>query len=574
MLLPEQAPSAAHSDDASPAGRSSIWWSGRGRRWLAAVCAIAVLGVAASLAAALMWRSSVSEREKQTFQTSATSVRGTLSTLLRRDTDFVRSVRAVMTLQPNLTASGFREWSRQLEDHGAGLGAYGALVVKSVPAAELASFQVRRNADPAFRELVGGHVEQVATTGHPRYCLLAGGSANIGYSRELALVLQGDWCDPTSLIGSIHQNGTTRAQFTQTVTDSGQFLAYSAALPGARTLILEGAYYRHDAPLATVAERRAAVHGWVLGSFEIATLLQSALHGYPGLTVTLEHVNPGQRHAELIGRAGSAKHRSFTDSKSFEANGKWIVAVAGSPLLSGPSANLQAAAVLVGGLVATLLLSALGFVLAGSRERALAMVEEKTGQLRHQALHDALTGLPNRVLALDRAEQMLARARRDELPVAALYVDVDGFKDVNDSFGHAAGDKLLQIVAARLQSIVREGDTAARLGGDEFVVLVDGATLDAGPELVAERLLEALRRPYDMREEIGRELLLTASIGVAFGLRGSADELLRDADVALYQAKAAGRNRQVLYRSDMQSAARGRLMTELEPAGAVERDER
>ena len=87
---------------------------------------------------------------------------------------------------------------------------------------------------------------------------------------------------------------------------------------------------------------------------------------------------------------------------------------------------------------------------------------------------------------------------------------------------------------------MREGDTAARLGGDEFVVLVEGSTLDAGPELVAERLLEVLRQPYDMSGEIGRELSVTASIGIAFGLRESADELLRDADVALYEAKAAG----------------------------------
>jgi diguanylate cyclase (GGDEF)-like protein len=571
MLLPDQAHS--RGEDAAPVNPSSLWKSARGRRWLAAVCAIAVLGVAASLAAALLWHHSVRAREKQTFQTSATNVSGTLATLLRRDTDFVRAVRAVMTLQPNLTASGFREWSRQLEDHQSALGAYGALVVKSVPAGDLASFQAHRNADPAFRELVGGRVEPVAQTGRASYCLLAGGSANIGYSAELDLLLQGDWCDPTSLIGGYRQNGTTRAQFTQTVTESGQFLAYSAATPGATTLILEGAYYQRGVPLSTSGERRAAVRGWVLGSFEISTLLSSALHGYRGLTVTLQHVNPGERQPELIGRAGKASDHPFTQRSMFEANGTWLVTVAGSAILSGPSAGVQAVAVFIGGLIASLLLFALVLVLARSRESALAMVEEKTGQLRHQALHDALTGLPNRVLALDRAEQMLARARRQGLPVAALYVDVDGFKDVNDSFGHAAGDELLRIVASRLESVVREGDTAARLGGDEFVVLVEGSTLDAGPELVAERLLEELRRPYDMREEIGRELSLTASIGIAFGQRGTADELLRDADIALYQAKAAGRNRHVLFQADMQSALQDRLTTQTELMEALAHDE-
>ena len=215
-----------------------------------------------------------------------------------------------------------------------------------------------------------------------------------------------------------------------------------------------------------------------------------------------------------------------------------------------------------------MLLFALVLVLGRSRERALAMVEEKTAQLRHLALHDSLTGLPNRVLALDRAEQMLARARREQLPVAALYVDIDGFKNVNDSFGHAAGDELLRIVASRLESVVREGDTAARLGGDEFVVLVDGASLEPGPETIAQRLLEELRKPYDMHGEIGRELTLTASAGIAFGLRGTADELLRDADIALYAAKAAGRDRHVLFEPGLRGSLGERIGAPTSPAQA------
>ena len=167
---------------------------------------------------------------------------------------------------------------------------------------------------------------------------------------------------------------------------------------------------------------------------------------------------------------------------------------------------------------------------------------ELQARLHHQAFHDALTGLPNRVLALDRAQQMLARARRQPTTVAALFIDVDGFKQVNDGFGHAAGDELLRQIASRLARVVREGDTAARLAGDEFVVLVDGA-----PELVAERLLEALRQPYEMTSEMGRQPSLTASIGIAVGERETAEELLRDADVALYEAKRAGGNRYVIF---------------------------
>ena len=116
-------------------------------------------------------------------------------------------------------------------------------------------------------------------------------------------------------------------------------------------------------------------------------------------------------------------------------------------------------------------------------------------QIRFQAVHDALTGLPNRALILDRTEQMLARARRSDVQVAALFIDLDGFKEVNDTLGHGVGDRLLQAVTERLSLTMRESDSIGRLGGDEFVVLVDGSTMDVGPELVAERLLEVLRQP-------------------------------------------------------------------------------
>ena len=544
-----------------------------GRRWVVAVCAVVALGVGASTAAALLWSSSVRAREHQAFNTAAANVRGSLETQLRRDTDFVRSVHAVLTMQPNVTPTGLQEWIAQLEDHQGRLGSYGALAIRAVPAAELASFQARRDADPAFRELVSGHVEPVTPSGRSRYCLISGGSKNVLRTQELDTVLQGDWCDPNSLIGGYRQNGVSRSQFTQTVTDSGQTLAYSATISGYTVLDLEAAVYRRGVPLATVAQRRAAVVGWVLGSFEIPPLLSSVLHGTRGLSVTLYHRDPDNAPAQFIGSVGQAADDPFTRSSSLTLDGTWIVTVSGAAVASGPSAGMQGLVVFLTGIAASMLLFTLVLVLARSRRRALAMVEEKTVQLRHQALHDALTGLPNRVLALDRAEQMLARARRQQLPVAALYVDVDGFKDVNDSFGHAAGDHLLRIVAERLESVIREGDTAARLGGDEFVVLVEGSTLDAGPELVAERLLEALRAPYDMTAEIGRELALTASVGVAFGLRGSADELLRDADVALYEAKTAGKNCHVLFRSGMQTAVQDRLTLQMDLIDALEQDQ-
>ena len=185
-------------------------------------------------------------------------------------------------------------------------------------------------------------------------------------------------------------------------------------------------------------------------------------------------------------------------------------------------------------------------------------------QIRFQAMHDPLTGLPNRSLILDRVEQMLVRARRTNVATAALFIDLDGFKGVNDTLGHAVGDHLLRAVTARLVVTMRESDSVGRLGGDEFIVLVDGATMDAGPELVAERLLSVLRAPFELDGLPNGPLTLTASIGIAAGLRPSATELLRDADIALYEAKAAGRDRFVVFQPEMHTVVQDRLLLEMD----------
>ena len=126
----------------------------------------------------------------------------------------------------------------------------------------------------------------------------------------------------------------------------------------------------------------------------------------------------------------------------------------------------------------SLLLGLLIYVLGTSRSSAMQLVKERTDQLQHQALHDSLTGLPNRALILDRIDRMLARSRREHTDVAALFLDLDNFKDINDTLGHRAGDELLgQRRACDCKSAVRENDTVGRLGGDEFVVLADGVSL-------------------------------------------------------------------------------------------------
>jgi diguanylate cyclase (GGDEF)-like protein len=189
---------------------------------------------------------------------------------------------------------------------------------------------------------------------------------------------------------------------------------------------------------------------------------------------------------------------------------------------------------------------------------AAATMEQKEAAeilLAQQALHDPLTGLPNRQLIMDRAEQVLARAVRDDGPLAAFFIDLDNFKEVNDTLGHDAGDKLLQAVATRFLGVLRPSDTVGRLGGDEFVVLAEGDSLAGGPEPLARRLQAALAEPIRLDGYEGTALDVSASIGIAHGSRPSARELLRDADAALYQAKAAGKRRFVLFGTDSEPAA-------------------
>jgi diguanylate cyclase (GGDEF)-like protein len=202
-------------------------------------------------------------------------------------------------------------------------------------------------------------------------------------------------------------------------------------------------------------------------------------------------------------------------------------------------------------------------------------LERKTlaADLVHHALHDGLTGLPNRTLILDRADQMLARAQRENLSVAALFIDLDNFKDINDSLGHEAGDRLLQAVAQRFEAMLRPSDTVGRLGGDEFVVLTESLTQAAGPELVAERIRVVLRQPFYIEGYDQVPLVVSASIGIATGIRDSADELLRDADIALYRAKALGKDRWTAFEPAMQSAVLDRLALERELRSALEMDE-
>jgi diguanylate cyclase (GGDEF)-like protein len=187
----------------------------------------------------------------------------------------------------------------------------------------------------------------------------------------------------------------------------------------------------------------------------------------------------------------------------------------------------------------------------------------------HEALHDSLTGLPNRSLFLDRMRHALARAERADTPVAVLFCDLDGFKTVNDSLGHRTGDRLLVLVAERLAERLRPSDTIARLGGDEFAVLLEELREPGDAARAAQRMLHALEAPFELRD---REFYISASIGIAAG-PGDAETLLRDADLAMYRAKGRGKGRYAVYEPSMHTAIVERLELEVDLKRALEREE-
>jgi diguanylate cyclase (GGDEF)-like protein/PAS domain S-box-containing protein len=192
-------------------------------------------------------------------------------------------------------------------------------------------------------------------------------------------------------------------------------------------------------------------------------------------------------------------------------------------------------------------------------------------QLKHQAFHDPLTGLANRALFVDRVKHALERANRESSRVAVLFFDLDDFKSINDSLGHNAGDELLVAMAARLSECLRPGDTFARLGGDEFAIFLENTSMSNATS-VAYRLLEALSEPFKMGS---RDVLVHATIGIEFAeaTTTKADELLRNADVAMYVAKSKGKARYELFDPSMHTAALRRLEMKGELQQAIENED-
>ncbi len=512
--------------------------------------AVLVAGLVGSVLASSLVASNAANDARRAFEESAHGVASTLQLAISHEQDLIVASSGFVASNPDASNAEFVQWANSIQafERYPELLAFGYAVV--VPAADVAEHAARVAADAPASLGPGGSLQILPPGDRPFYCL-----ATVGQVRS------GDIVRPAGLDYCAVFPGLLATR------DSGQ-AAYAPFASGAQSaLALEIPVYRGGVAPAAAEARTEAFLGWVGMSVVPGVLLDRALQHHPETEVIFRFQSDA---SDATFQSGTAPRDARTLTISLH-NG-WTVEVLGAVAAGGIFRTGTALAVLVVGIVVSVLLGGWVFLLATTRARAIRLVEEKTRELQHQALHDALTGLPNRALILDRIEQLLARNRRGACDGAALYIDLDEFKDVNDTLGHAVGDRLLQAVAARLTASLREADTIGRIGGDEFVVLLDGASLEAAPELVAERLLDVMRQPFEIAGTAA-PMVITTSVGIAIGARDEPGDLLRDADVALYQAKAAGKNCYEVFHAQMEAMIQHRYELEFDLRSALQADE-
>jgi len=520
----------------------------------------------------------------------STTAADALGAALQRDADLNLTAGTLVETTPALTNEQFETWFRFLSTRDSYPGSFGLMYIENVRRADLSRFSKEVVNDPPLGLPMAAPFSISPRQSEPSYCLTRAGAVqtrNIGASVTWLVTLLPfmapdlNYC-ALSIGAMMRQSAITgepAAVRLSSLIDRSTHVAGAPSLPSVLPSFLNKSglfltltpIYPGGSVPAMPAQRLASLTGWIIGLYQADSILGPLVQGHHGELVTLSYVNPSGAQT-VLATVGTRDKHALAHTYSVSSDGAWSVTLSAVPPVSGLPATGQGLVVLFGGIVLSLLLYLLVLALSKSRSKGLQLIEERTAQLRHQAGHDGLTGLPNRALIFDRAEQMTARARRDHTGVAALFVDLDRFKDVNDTFGHAAGDELLRQVSHRCGAVVRETDTVGRLGGDEFVVLIETADGVPNPEDVARALLASLREPFYLGKD-RHVSSVSASIGIAAGARDAASELLRDADIALTEAKARSHGNFVSFHPEMQAAIANRVGLESELREGIRNNE-
>jgi diguanylate cyclase len=530
---------------------------------------IVLIGALASVLGARADARSDAKQAQLAFHLASSGIASSLKQTIQHEEDLVVAASAFFMTNPDASPAAFDRWMASVH----AMARYPELenigLVKLVRGSRLKAFEARLAANPV-RPLgplsTGlGSFEVLPSGRRPYYCLAVAGMA-----RSAATYLPAglDYCSVSPQLIAERDAGLT---------------GYAPVINGPTTSLgVETPLYRGKTAPGTVAARRRTFVGWLGELVQPDVVLRSALEGHPNLAVTFRYASR-YSHVAFTRGAARAGAQSITIPLLVGAGALgnshegWTVQTFTAEIPSDVFARWDSLALLIGGVLLSVVLGLLMLVLFTTRARALTLVREKTSELSqknrelsHQALHDTLTGLPNRALVLDRTGQLIKRAAR--VPgtiVGALFIDVDGFKHVNDNLGHAAGDRLLATVGQRLLATVREQDTVGRLGGDEFVVLGEFSSEEVTVDRLADRITDVLREPIDLPEE-ERTISITASVGVAVGRYSTPDALLRDADLALYAAKAAGKDRYALFDASAKTSVQDRVQLQADLSAAAQ----
>ena len=499
--------------------------------WLIAAAMITLIAALGSVLGSREVAVNDAQSSRHLFDASSANIVSTLNLDIEHEQDLVVTMGAYFVTFPDANQHQFRQWMTSLKALRRYPELRGVAEVIMVPHAQLASFEAGARANPAGA-LGPGHAFVVSPPGsRPYYCFAKVELTRAGAAQEPAGL---DYCD--SPLGPLLMKARDNAR--------GAFLPFGSG--ATQEFVVGSPVYATGTPPATRAERRADFLGWTGTELVPDVLLTSALRGHSHMAVTFQF-----RSGAMFARFHAGKSPVGAQSTTVNLHNGWSVQTFAAVNSGSIGANANSLALLLVGLALSLLLGAMIYLLGTGRSRALVLVQERTAKLEHLALHDLLTGLPNRALILDRIGQVLARVRRDHTKAALLFVDLDNFRDINDTLGHEVGDELLRQVGARLSSMLREGDTVGRLGSDEFVVLAEGASLHPDSDALAQRVLDALTTPFDL-EQCEVPLVISASIGIAEGLRSQPEELLRDASIAMDRAKSRGKRRAVVFAPFMQ----------------------